>query len=65
MVQSLESQYSPDDPGAVRNALTSKIALGRYGTDEEVANLALFLASDDSSYCSGGIYMIDGCFTAT
>ncbi len=65
MIQSLESQYSPDDPGAIRNDLTSKIALGRYGTNEEVANLALFLASDESSYCSGGIYMIDGGFTAT
>ena len=65
MIQSLESQYSPEDPGAVRRDLTSKIALGRYGTNEEVAKLALFLASDDSSYCSGGIYMIDGGFTAT
>lgn len=65
MSQSLESQYSPNDPAIVRNDLTSKIALGRYGTNEEVANLALFLASDESSYCSGGIYMIDGGFTAT
>jgi len=65
MIQSLESQYSPDDPGAIRNDLTSRIALGRYGTNEEVAKLALFLASDESSYCSGGIYMIDGGFTAT
>lgn len=64
MIQSLESQYSPDDPGAVRNDFTARIALGRYGTNEEVAKLALFLASDDSSYCSGGIYMIDGGFTA-
>jgi NAD(P)-dependent dehydrogenase (short-subunit alcohol dehydrogenase family) len=65
MIQSLESQYSPEDPGAVRNDFTSKIALGRYGTNEEVAKLALFLASDESSYCNGGIYMIDGGFTAT
>ena len=65
MIQSLESQYSPEDPGAVRDDLTGKIALGRYGTNEEVAKLALFLASDESSYCSGGIYMIDGGFTAT
>ena len=65
MISSLESQYSPDDPGAIRSDFTSKIALGRYGTNEEVAKLALFLASDESSYCSGGIYMIDGGFTAT
>ncbi|MGH9872482.1 MAG: SDR family NAD(P)-dependent oxidoreductase [Pyrinomonadaceae bacterium] len=64
MIQSLEAQYSPEDPGAVRAGFTSKIALGRYGTNEEVAKLALFLASDESSYCTGSIHMIDGGFTA-
>jgi NAD(P)-dependent dehydrogenase (short-subunit alcohol dehydrogenase family) len=64
MVHSLEAQYSPEDPGAVRDYFTTKIALGRYGTNEEVAQLALFLASDESTYCSGGIHMIDGGFTA-
>jgi NAD(P)-dependent dehydrogenase (short-subunit alcohol dehydrogenase family) len=34
------------------------------GTNEEVAQLALFLASDEASYCSGGIHMIDGGYTA-
>lgn len=63
MIQSLEAQYSPDNPGAIRNDLTAKITLGRYGTNEEVAQLALFLAGDESSYCTGGIHMIDGGFT--
>lgn len=64
MIQSLESQYSPDDPQAIRNDFTTKIALQRYGTNEEVAQLALFLASDESSYCTGGTYLIDGGYTA-
>jgi len=64
MIHSLESQYSPDDPQAIRNDLTTKIALQRYGTNEEVAQLALFLASDESSYCTGGTYLIDGGYTA-
>ena len=64
MIRSIETQLSPDNPDAVRDFLTSKIALQRYGTNEEVAQLALFLASDDASYCSGGIHMIDGGFTA-
>ncbi len=64
MIRSLETQYSPDDPEAVRSDLLTKIALQRYGTNEEVAQLALFLASDESSYCSGSIHLIDGGWTA-
>lgn len=64
MIRSLESQFSPDDPDAARAMIMTKLPMGRYGTNEEVANLALFLASDESSYCTGSIYMIDGGFTA-
>ncbi|MEE3013869.1 MAG: SDR family oxidoreductase [Chloroflexota bacterium] len=32
----------------------------RYGYPEEVANMMMFLASDESSYCTGGVYMVDG-----
>jgi len=53
-----------DDPDAVRGDLLTKIALQRYGTNEEVAQLALFLASDESTYCSGSVHLIDGGWTA-
>ena len=38
--------------------------LGRYGEPEEVGRLMMFLASDESSYCNGGVYMVDGGVTA-
>ena len=64
MMRSLEEQMSPDDPDGVHDAVTEMVALKRYGTDEEVAKLALFLGSDESSFCTGSIFMIDGGFTA-
>lgn len=60
MIRSLESQFSPQDSTAGQAFILSNIPMGRYGTNEEVANLALFLASDESSYCTGSIHMIDG-----
>ncbi len=60
MINSLASQFSPDDAAAGHAFIVSNIPMGRYGTNEEVANLALFLAGDESTYCTGAIHMIDG-----
>jgi NAD(P)-dependent dehydrogenase (short-subunit alcohol dehydrogenase family) len=38
--------------------------VGRFGTAAEVARLALFLASDDSSFCTGAPFIVDGGFVA-
>jgi len=64
MIRSLESQFSPADAAAGQAFILSNIPMQRYGTNEEVANLALFLASDEASYCTGAIHMIDGGWTA-
>jgi glucose 1-dehydrogenase len=42
------------------NALLANIPLGRMGTPEEVAGVALFLASDDGAYVTGSTYFVDG-----
>ena len=42
------------------DALLANIPLGRMGTPEEVAGLALFLASDDGAYVTGSTYFVDG-----
>ena len=43
-----------------KQSFAERIPLQRYGNPEEVARMMLFLASDDSSYCTGGVYMVDG-----
>jgi NAD(P)-dependent dehydrogenase (short-subunit alcohol dehydrogenase family) len=50
--------------GSEREALLHRIPLGRPGSPQEVASMILFLASDDSSYATGGIFCVDGGLTA-
>jgi NAD(P)-dependent dehydrogenase (short-subunit alcohol dehydrogenase family) len=64
MMGSLESQMSPENPAAVRKKVKATIAMQRYGFNEEVANLAAFLGSDESSYCTGTVFTVDGGYTA-
>lgn len=45
---------------SVKAAHAARIPLRRYGEPEEVARLMLFLASDESRFCTGGVYMVDG-----
>jgi NAD(P)-dependent dehydrogenase (short-subunit alcohol dehydrogenase family) len=52
------------DPEEVRQQRMSNYPLGRFGNPEEVAQTALFLASDDSSFVTGATIIVDGGFTA-
>lgn len=47
-----------------RERLREAVPMGRLGAAEDIAGLALFLASDESSYCTGGLYTCDGGLTA-
>jgi NAD(P)-dependent dehydrogenase (short-subunit alcohol dehydrogenase family) len=51
------------DPNVV-NPLAQRVMLGRIGEADDVSGLLVFLASDESSYCTGGFFMADGGFTA-
>lgn len=42
------------------DALDARVPLGRQGNTEEVARMVLFLASDDSSHCTGQEFVVDG-----
>lgn len=65
MIQSLEQQWAPNAPEKIKARMETGVPMHRYGTPEEVARLALFLASDESSYCSGTSFPIDGGMSAS
>ena len=44
--------------------ITGGLPLPRMGTPEEIAGLAVFLASGAGNYCTGGVYTADGGYTA-
>lgn len=64
MMESIEKGYSPDKSEEAHENFEKMIPLGRYAEPEEVADLMLFLASDESKFITGSVYMIDGGMTA-
>ena len=45
----------------LKNRLLGSVPLGRFGTPNDIAKAAVFLASDDSSYVAGPELFVDGC----
>jgi len=64
MMRSLEEGFAPGAGPKAKQNLSNWVPLKRYGTPEEVAQIMLFLASEESRYCSGGVYMVDGGISA-
>lgn len=60
MMRSLEAGFAPDNAEAAKEQFAQGIPLGRYGEASDIANLVLFLASDDSAFITGAQYRIDG-----
>ncbi len=52
------------DPERIRAGLMRAAPMGRMGKAEEVANMILFLASDESSFTTGAEFTVDGGLTA-
>ncbi len=60
----VQSLSKAADPEAARKQRIAEIPLGRLGTPEDVAMMALYLASDESSWVTGAVFPLDGGQTA-
>ena len=52
-----------DDPVQARKDFIARQPLGRLGTAEEIASIAVYLASDESAYTTGQPFIVDGGIT--
>ena len=52
------------DPDQARKDFIARQPMGRLGTAEEVAALAVYLASDESAFTTGAVHVIDGAMSA-
>ncbi len=64
MMRSLEAGMDPANAGEVKARLEAAIPMGRYAQPQDIANIMLFLASDESEFITGSVYMADGGNTA-
>ena len=53
-----------DDPAAARAEATAAHPVGRMGTPDDIAGLAVYLASDDAAFVTGSCFTIDGGLTS-
>jgi 2-keto-3-deoxy-L-fuconate dehydrogenase len=63
-VEGFLDKYHSHEKAKVREELRQRQPIGRLGRPEEVANLALYLASDESAFMNGAALPIDGGWTA-
>jgi NAD(P)-dependent dehydrogenase (short-subunit alcohol dehydrogenase family) len=59
LIETNQTRQQLQDP-AWADSMLGKTLLGRLGRAEEVATVAVFLASDDSSYMTGTDLVVDG-----
>jgi NAD(P)-dependent dehydrogenase (short-subunit alcohol dehydrogenase family) len=57
----IENSSNPEEE---RRSIVAKTILKRLGRPEEIANTILFMVSDESSYMTGSVVVVDGGWTA-
>ena len=62
MAEGMIAQFR--DPPRAREKLAASVPLGRFGTPAEVAELAVYLLSEESAFVTGGEFVLDGGLTA-
>jgi NAD(P)-dependent dehydrogenase (short-subunit alcohol dehydrogenase family) len=62
MLRAAENEQ--EDPVTAREVMQKFNAFGRYGEPEEMAAMAVWLLSDEASYCSGSAFSVDAAITA-
>ncbi len=63
MMRSLEEGFAPGGGEEAKKGFEQMIPLGRYANNDEIATVALFLASDDSKFMTGAMVPVDGGLT--
>jgi 3-oxoacyl-[acyl-carrier protein] reductase len=54
------TELTQDLPDALKDEITNRTPLGRFGTTEEIANAVAFLCSDEAAFITGQVLAVDG-----